>query len=55
MSEFLFWIILAFLVGTFFVPWVVYLCVKIGTYAYFRGRELFLEGSCKKEREKHEG
>jgi len=39
MSEHVLWILLI-LLG---FPWLVYLSVKLGTYAFFRGRALFHE------------
>ena len=38
MAEALLWLL--FMLS---LPWVVYMAVKLGTYAFFRGRALFYE------------
>lgn len=35
------------------VPFVVYLSVKLGTYAFFRGRELFEQTRERRQEAKH--
>lgn len=39
----LFQVIVVLLVAALLVPIVTYLAVKLGTYAFFRGRELFFK------------
>jgi len=37
------------LVGILMLPFVVYLSVKLGTYAFYRGRQTFLDDEEKKK------
>ena len=34
---------LLLLIGSLLLPWVVYFSVKVGTFAFYRGREVFHE------------
>jgi len=40
--DLLFWVFVSLLFGTFVVPWIVFLSIKLGTLGYFCGKDSFL-------------
>lgn len=53
--EILLWLLVFVLLFFFVIPYVIYVWIKVGTFAYFRGRDLFFkEGREENERRTNE-